>query len=143
MFKFIKSLFWQIINSIIKICLEIFVFNRRIRRILKGDFAKFYLHKYVNYAVKKPFETKEVNEPYRIWQYWEQGLENAPEIVRACLDSVVKHNPDIERVIISPKNVREYVNIPEFIYKLKEKGIIKLAQFSDILRTYLLVEHGG
>ena len=143
MFKFIKSLFWQIINSIIKICLEIFVFNRRIRRILKGDFAKFYLHKYVNYAVKKPFETKEVNEPYRIWQYWEQGLENAPEIVQACLDSVVKHNPDIERVIISPKNVREYVNIPEFIYKLKEKGIIKLAQFSDILRTYLLVEHGG
>ncbi len=110
---------------------------------MKGDFAKFYLRKYVDYAVKKPFETKTVNEPYRIWQYWEQGLENAPEIVQACLDSVVKYNPDIERVIISPKNVREYVNIPEFIYKLKEKGIIKLAQFSDILRTYLLVEHGG
>ena len=143
MFKFIKSLFWQIINSIVKICLEIFVFNRRIRRILKGDFAKFYLHKYIDYAVKKSFETKEINEPYRIWQYWEQGLENAPEIVQACLDSVVKYNPNIERVIISPKNVREYVNIPEFIYKLKEKGIIKLAQFSDILRTYLLVEHGG
>ena len=143
MFKFIKSLFWQIINSIVKICLEIFVFNRRIRRILKGDFAKFYLHKYIDYAVKKSFETKEINEPYRIWQYWEQGLENAPEIVQACLNSVVKYNPNIERVIISPKNVREYVNIPEFIYKLKEKGIIKLAQFSDILRTYLLVEHGG
>ena len=143
MFKFIKSLFWQIINSIVKICLEIFVFNRRIRRILKGDFAKFYLHKYIDYAVKKSFETKEINEPYRIWQYWEQGLENAPEIVQACLDSVVKYNPNIERVIISPKNVRKYVNIPEFIYKLKEKGIIKLAQFSDILRTYLLIEHGG
>ena len=143
MFKFIKSLFWQIINSIVKICLEIFVFNRRIRRILKGDFAKFYLHKYIDYAVKKSFETKEINEPYRIWQYWEQGLENAPEIVQACLNSVVKYNPNIERVIISPKNVRKYVNIPEFIYKLKEKGIIKLAQFSDILRTYLLIEHGG
>ena len=63
--------------------------------------------------------------------------------MQACLDSVAKYNPDIERVIISPKNVREYVNIPDFIYKLKEKGIIKLAQFSDILRTYLLVEHGG
>ena len=43
----IKSLFWQIINSIIKICLEIFVFDRKIRRILKGNWAKFYLRKYV------------------------------------------------------------------------------------------------
>ena len=107
-----------------KICLEIFVFNRRIRRILKGDFAKFYLYKYVK-SVKKnsEYEPKYIDEPYRIWQYWEQGLENAPEIVRACLDSVAKYNPDIERVIISPKNVREYVYIPEYIYKLKEKGI--------------------
>ena len=47
MFKFLKSLFWQIINSILKINLEIFVFNRRVRRILKGDFAKFYLRKYI------------------------------------------------------------------------------------------------
>ena len=83
-FKFIKSLFWQIINSIIIICLEIFVINRRIRRILKGDFAKFYLNKYVSKAVKQPVEVKEIAEPYRIWQYWEQGLENAPEIVEAC-----------------------------------------------------------
>ena len=43
----IKSLFWQIINSIVKICLEIFVFDRKIRRILKGNWAKFYLRKYV------------------------------------------------------------------------------------------------
>ena len=144
MLKFIKSLFWQFINSVVKICLEIFVFNRRIRRILKGDFAKFYLHKYVKSVEKKSeYEPVYITEPYRIWQYWEQGLDNAPEIVRACLDSVAKYNPDIERVIISPKNVREYVNIPEYIYKLKEKGIIKLAHFSDILRTYLLVEHGG
>lgn len=143
MFKFIKSLFWQIVNSIVKICLEIFVFNRRIRRILKGDFAKFYLKKYVGWAVKQSFEPSTINESYKIWQYWEQGLENAPDIVKACLASVEKYNPDIERIIISPENVRQYVSIPEYIYKLKEKGIIKLAHFSDILRTYLLLEHGG
>lgn len=143
MFKFLKSLCWQIINSVIKICLELFVFNRRIRRILKGDFAKFYLRKYVDSVVGMRIEDKSANEPYRIWQYWEQGLENAPEIVKACLESVVRYNSDIERIVISPDNVREYVSIPEFIYKLKQRGIIKLAQFSDILRTYLLAEHGG
>lgn len=144
MFKYIKSLFWQTVNSIVKICLEVFVFNRRIRRILKGDFCKFYIAKYCRYVQKhSEYETKKINEPYRIWQYWEQGLENAPDIVKACLDSVTKYNPDIERIIISPQNVREYVHIPEYIYKLKEKGIIKLAHFSDILRTYLLLEHGG
>ena len=143
MFKFLKSLFWQIINSILKINLEIFVFNRRVRRILKGDFAKFYLRKYIVWAVKQPDEQNQINEPYRIWQYWEQGLENAPEIVKACLDSVEKYNPGIERIIISPQNIREYVDIPEYIYKLKEKGVIKLAHFSDILRTYLLLQHGG
>ena len=107
MFKFLKSLFWQIINSIVKINLEIFVFNRHVRRILKGDFAKFYLRKYVAWAVKQPDEQNQINEPYRIWQYWEQGLENAPEIVKACLDSVEKYNPGIERIIISPKKIRE------------------------------------
>ena len=51
----IKSLFWQLINSIIKILLEIFVFNRKIRRILKGDWAKFYLRKYVKNIFHKYF----------------------------------------------------------------------------------------
>ena len=50
----LKSLFWQIINSIIKILLEIFVFDKKIRRILKGNWAKFYLRKYVCKAVDKP-----------------------------------------------------------------------------------------
>ena len=111
---------------------------------MKGDFAKFYLRKYCKDSQNKSCDNSIQNEkPYKIWQYWEQGLENAPEIVHACLDSVQRFNPNIERVILSYDTIKEYVEIPEYIYKLKEKGIIKLAHFSDILRTYLLIEHGG
>jgi len=141
MYKFLRSLVWKIINSAVKLCLEVFVVNRRVRRILKGDFAKFYLRKYVargGVNEKKNIDSLHTSEPYKIWQYWEQGLDSAPDIVKACLDSV-----DIERIIITPQNIRDYVHIPEYIYELKEKGIIKLAHFSDILRTYLLIEHGG
>lgn len=143
MFKFVRSLFWQIVNTIVKLFLEIFIFNRRIRRIMKGNFAKFYLNKYVKKATKENLPKEQKIEEQIIWQYWEQGLDNAPDIVKACLDSVEKYRGDIKRIIINPDNIKDYVHIPEYIYKLKEKGIIKLAHFSDILRTYLLVEHGG
>lgn len=143
MFKYIKSLIWQITNSIIKIFLELFVINKRVRRIMKGDFCKFYLRKYLNKALKENVASESNYNEYVIWQLWEQGLENAPQIVRACLDSVAKYNPDIKRIILTKENIKEYVDIPDYIWVLKEKNVIKSAHFSDILRTYLLLQHGG
>ena len=143
MFKYIKSLIWQITNSIIKIFLELFVINKRVRRIMKGDFCKFYLRKYLNKASKENVVPESNSNEYVIWQLWEQGLENAPQIVRACLDSVAKYNPDIKRIILTKENIKEYVDIPDYIWVLKEKNVIKSAHFSDILRTYLLLQHGG
>jgi len=143
MFKYIKSLIWQITNSIIKIFLELFVINKRVRRIMKGDFCKFYLKKYLNKALKESVASESNSNEYVIWQLWEQGLENAPQIVRACLDSVAKYNPDIKRIILTKENIKEYVDIPDYIWVLKEKNVIKSAHFSDILRTYLLLQHGG
>jgi len=143
MFKYIKSLIWQITNSIIKIFLELFVINKRVRRIMKGDFCKFYLKKYLNKALKESVASESNSNEYVIWQLWEQGLENATQIVRACLDSVAKYNPDIKRIILTKENIKEYVDIPDYIWVLKEKNVIKSAHFSDILRTYLLLQHGG
>ena len=143
MFKYIKSLIWQITNSIIKIFLELFVINKRVRRIMKGDFCKFYLRKYLKKASKENIVPESNSNDYGIWQLWEQGLENAPQVVRACLDSVAKYNPDIKRIILTKENIKEYVDIPDYIWVLKEKNVIKSAHFSDILRTYLLLQHGG
>ncbi len=140
----LKSLFWQLVNSIIKICLEVFVFDRKIRRILKGNWAKFYLRKYVNRACKQTPKAETVAEPLMtIWQYWESKDGTIPPLVQACLNSVDKYKGNQKRILLTPENVREYVVIPEIFWKLKEKGIIKTAFFSDILRTCLLIQHGG
>lgn len=140
----LKLRYYQCLNTFVKTCLELFVFNRKQRRRLKGDFCKWYLNKYVNEVEKKyisPFEKQ--NKQYKIWQYWDTGVENAPEIVKACMASVDKYKGDIERVILTKDNIKDYVNIPDYIYEKRDKGIISPANFSDILRTYLLVEHGG
>ncbi len=144
----LKSLFCQIINSIVKIFLEIFVFDRKIRRILKGNWAKFYLRKYVNKGCRlnicQPLSNsiKNQNKSF-IWQYWESEDGFIPPLVQACLNSVEKYKGNRERILLTPQNVRDYVEIPEIFWELKEKGIIKTAFFSDILRTCLLIQHGG
>lgn len=140
---FLKSLFWQIVNSIIKICLEIFVFNRKIRRILKGNWAKFYLRKYVRIGSNTPnYLTQRDVEPV-IWQYWESADGTIPPLVQACLNSVEKFKGNRRRILLNPYNVKEYVDIPQIFWDLREKGLIKTAFFSDMLRTCLLLQHGG
>ena len=155
---FLKSLFWQGVNSLIKIFLELFIFNRKIRRILKGNWAKFYLRKYVRLGTaptrvstihKVPRETlpSPMERDYSdlpLWQYWESPDGSIPPLVQACLNSVKKYKGDkCKRIMLTPENVKDYVEIPQIFWDLKEKGKIKTAFFSDILRTCLLVQHGG
>ena len=148
---FLKSLFWQVVNSLIKIFLEIFVFDRKIRRIMKGNWAKFYLKKYVRgkypYIAPSP-----ITSPSRgmndfnnlpLWQYWESPDGSIPPLVQACLNSVDKYKGKCKRIFLTPENVKEYVDIPQIFWDLKESGKIKTAFFSDILRTCLLIQHGG
>ena len=145
---FLKSLFWQIVNVIIKFLLEIFVFDKKIRRIMKGNWAKFYLRKYVANSGKLAeklfdYEIDKTKFPNTIWQYWESPEGNIPPLVQACLNSVDKFKGDYQRILLTPENYKKYVDIPEIFIKLKEKGIIKTAFFSDMLRTCLLIQHGG
>ena len=144
MYKYIHSTIFYSINSISKILLEIFVFDKQIRRILKGKLAKLYLKKYVKKACNVTLtDSDEKEKPRIIWQYWEQGWDNAPEIVKKCVASVEKHKNNCEQILLDMNNLKDYVEIPQYIYDLKEKGIIKSAHFSDIVRTYLLCKHGG
>ncbi len=143
-YKYIRTAFFKTINAIVKIFLEIFVFDKQIRRILKGKSAKLYLKKYVKKACKiTPKEPQDKEKPRIIWQFWEQGWDNAPQIIKSCTESVEKHKNNCEHIYLDMNNLKDYIEIPDYIYKLKEKGIIKSAHFSDIIRTYLLCKHGG
>lgn len=78
-----------------------------------------------------------------IWLFWWQGYENAPLLVKKCIDSVKVHSNGTEVVLLTEKSWREYADIPEYIIEKVESKKISLTHFSDILRMDLLSKHGG
>ena len=85
---------------------------------------------------KKDFGTQKI-----IWQYWAQGYEEVPPVIRQCLDSVEKYAGDYTLVRLTDANLSEYLDLPEFV-QLK-RGQYSLAHFSDLLRLILLQIYGG
>ena len=87
---------------------------------------------------------KEINDSHTIWQCWFQGLDDRPEIVTECMDSVKKYAPEGYRIVyLTNANYKDYVCLPEEIERARRSGIIADAHFSDIIRVYLLAAYGG
>ena len=91
----------------------------------------------------KNYVEKEHKTSNKIWICWFQGMENAPEIVRRCYQSVIEHNPDKEVVVLTTENLSEYVTFPDYIMEKWNKGIITHTHMTDLLRLELLINHGG
>lgn len=83
------------------------------------------------------------NNSDMIWICWLTGEENAPALVKRCIESVRKQFTDRKIIIIDENNYGEYVKIPDYIIKKYSQGIIGPAHFSDIIRLDVLIEHGG
>ena len=89
------------------------------------------------------FKQKEKGKnPSIIWFCWLQGIDNAPEIVKACYRSL-KRIKDYEVKLVTNENLDSLVTIPAFIIEKYRKGIIGNAHFADILRLELLIKYGG
>lgn len=86
---------------------------------------------------------KEVEINNTIWVYWKQGLENAPEIVKKCVSSIIFFAGNRRVVILTSDNIHEYVSFPDFIEEKHNSGIISEAHYSDLLRLQLLIQYGG
>ncbi len=78
-----------------------------------------------------------------IWSVWWQGEDNAPELVRMCFAAINKHKRSHPFRIITSENFTDYINLPEHITRKVQDGTITLTHLSDIIRFYLLAEHGG
>ncbi|MCU4614790.1 capsular polysaccharide synthesis protein [Acinetobacter lwoffii] len=79
-----------------------------------------------------------------IWICWFQGLDNAPPIVKKCIENIIKFNSDFYQInVISFDNFSNFVAIPDFIVEKVKTKKITLTHFSDILRFALLAKHGG
>lgn len=79
----------------------------------------------------------------KVWFCWLQGMDNAPDLVKACHHAVCQYLPEREIVLIDEENYHNYVEMPEFIVEKRKKGIIPAALFSDLLRLELLIKYGG
>lgn len=90
----------------------------------------------VELTPKKQFDTDRI-----IWQYWAQGYDNVPPIVRQCLDSVEKYAGDFTLVRLTDDNLSEYLDLPEFVQS--KRSLYSRAFFSDLLRLMLLSVYGG
>ena len=77
-----------------------------------------------------------------IWFCWLQGMENAPELVKVCLESLrASIREDV--IVLDAQNYTDYVTLPEYVTRKYKKGIIPPALFSDMLRLELLIKYGG
>lgn len=98
------------------------------------------------YVLHTPFE-KEITTPNpypdKIWIAWLQGEENAPDLVKKCIASIRKNSAGREVILITEKNMSQYVTFPEYIQKKKAQGLIFNTHFSDLLRLFLLAQYGG
>lgn len=79
----------------------------------------------------------------KVWICWLQGIDEAPEVVKICYKSIKKYITDREIILITEQNYREYIKFPSFIQDKIDKGIIKGAHMSDLLRLELLIRYGG
>jgi hypothetical protein len=76
-----------------------------------------------------------------IWQFWAQGYDQVPEVVRQCLTSVDFWAGDYKIIRLSDANLSEFLDIPDFV--LKKRSAYSRAHFADLLRLMLLKAYGG
>jgi len=75
--------------------------------------------------------------PKIIWMYWKQGENNAPELVKHCLKSWRKLNPDWDIRVLDDDTAKQYTG------QLTLPPGITVQAYSDILRVNLLAQYGG
>ena len=78
-----------------------------------------------------------------IFVYWRQGFEKAPDIVKKCLESLKGNAHGHPVVILTGENLHDYITLPAKIEELHNKGILQEANYSDLVRTNLLIRYGG
>lgn len=113
------------------------------------EFSKVY-HYIDRYRSPEMYHTKRsagnpaVAEDRTIWVMWMQGIEDAPELVKKCYESILRNKPaDFRIVLLTMENIFEYIELPDYILEKYHKGMITATHLSDIIRLDLLSVYGG
>ena len=112
------------------------------------DYRKEYINKFINIHFdntiqKKSIDKSNTNMNYdKVWVIWWQGLDNAPDIVKACIKSI-KENSGKDVKLITFDNYKNYVSVPAKIIEKLVNGDLSLTHFADYYRMLLLKKYGG
>ena len=111
-----------------------YLYHKYVKQLFDSNLVKF------NIRPKKKFTHSNI-----IWQFWESSTEQyTPEVVKKCLESVQKYKGSYQVVVLNLKTVRDYLDLPDFIYeKMKTEGSFRICFFTDLLRICLLDLYGG
>lgn len=115
------------------------VSNKIVRRLRK-QYASFI-------ADYKKHETERTNLPHehsnKVWVCWLQGMEDAPEIVKKCYQSLLDNLNDREIILLTNDNYKDWVSFPAHIQEKIDNGTITRTHMTDFLRLELLEHYGG
>lgn len=110
--------------------------RNKVYRYLKKHYSKFI----DSYACNGSLNTVESND---VWICWLQGMEKAPDIVKACYRSIKKWIPNKTIHVIDENNLFNYIDLPKHVIDKWEKGLISNTLFSDFIRLSVLTRFGG
>lgn len=127
-----RTLFWRKLRE-----QKILATHKRVAGICEDLISSFRKHpEHFEFKAKKTLYTERI-----IWQYWAQGFENVPPVVRECLNSVDNYAADYAIIRLTDKNLSEYLELPAFVQQ--KRNFYSRAHFADLLRLLLLKTYGG
>ena len=86
---------------------------------------------------------KDISEYSPIWVMWYQGIENAPPVVKSCIQSIILNRAKHRVYIIDQYNYEKYIKLPFYIKEKFNNRTFHVIHFSDIIRMGLLLKYGG
>lgn len=76
--------------------------------------------------------------PNVIWTFWDGDL---PPLVKACIESWKRYNPEYKVIVLNKQNVQEYLPEPD-LSKMRHVNAF-VQRYSDFVRIHILAKHGG
>ena len=86
---------------------------------------------------------KNIPDDSPIWIMWFQGINNAPHIIKACIQSILINRAKHPVIFLDKSNIKKYLELPEYILSKFEDRLFTITHFSDIVRMALLSKFGG
>lgn len=121
--------------------------QRKIAKI-KEKHVESYLKEKLSVTIEKyksyePDRAVEGNCNKYAWTFWWQGENNCPDSIKMCLSSLKSNLSNVELHVIDKHNIRDWLDLPDYIYDKVKRGEITLTHLSDIVRMNLLNKYGG